>query len=90
MIGGGNNPSALADIEFFNIYQQVMQQTMVILQILRCISFLINKTVFACGYSPGDVNTIDFITIASGGTAQNFGDNTASGNSGKDMPNCFK
>ena len=86
VIGGGNNPSALADIEFFNISSTGNATDYGDLTDSRgALTALASRTraVFACGYSPGDVNTIDFITIASGGTAQNFGDNTASGNSGK-------
>ena len=85
VIGGGNNPSALADIEFFNISSTGNATDYADLTDSRgALTALASRTraVFACGYSPGDVNTIDFITIASGGTAQDFGDNTASGNNG--------
>ena len=85
VIGGGNNPSALADIEFFNISSTGNATDYADLTDSRgSLTAFSSSTraVFACGYSPGDVNTIDFITIASGGTAENFGDNTASGNNG--------
>ena len=86
VIGGGNNPAALTDIEFVTISTTGNATDYADLTDSRgALTALASRTraVFACGYSPGDVNTIDFITIASGGTAQNFGDNTASGNSGK-------
>ena len=85
VIGGGNNPSNLADIEFFNFSSTGNATDYGDLTDARgSLTAFSSSTraVFACGYSPGDVNTIDFITIASGGTAQNFGDNTASGNNG--------
>ena len=85
VIGGGNNPGYLTDIEFVTISSTGNATDYADLTDSRgALTALASRTraVFACGYSPGDVNTIDFITIASGGTAQNFGDNTASGNNG--------
>ena len=85
VIGGGNNPSALTDIEFVTISSTGNATDYADLTDSRgALTALASRTraVFACGYSPGDVNTIDFITIASGGTAEDFGDNTASGNNG--------
>ena len=85
VIGGGNNPSYLTDIEFVTISTTGNATDYGDLTDSRgALTALASRTraVFACGYSPGDVNTIDFITIASGGTAQDFGDNTASGNNG--------
>ena len=85
VIGGGNNPSYLSDIEFVTISSTGNATDYGDLTDSRgAVTALASRTraVFACGYSPGDVNTIDFITIASGGTAEDFGDNTASGNNG--------
>ena len=85
VIGGGNNPAYLTDIEFVNISSTGNATDYGDLTDSRgALTALASRTraVFACGYSPGDVNTIDFITIASGGTAEDFGDNTASGNNG--------
>ena len=85
VIGGGNNPAYLTDIEFVTISSTGNATDYGDLTDSRgSLTALASRTraVFACGYSPGDVNTIDFITIASGGTAQDFGDNTASGNNG--------
>ena len=85
VIGGGNNPSYLTDIEFVTISSTGNATDYGDLTDSRgALTALASRTraVFACGYSPGDVNTIDFITIASGGTAEDFGDNTASGNNG--------
>ena len=85
VIGGGNNPADLADIEFVTISTTGNATDYGDLTDARgAVTALASRTraLFACGYSPGDVNTIDFITIASGGTAQDFGDNTASGNNG--------
>ena len=86
VIGGGNNPSYLADIEFVTLSTTGNATDYGDLTDARAsLTAVASRTraVFACGYSPGDSNTIDFITIASGGTAQDFGDNTASGNDGK-------
>ena len=86
VIGGGNNPAYLADVEFVTISTTGNATDYADLTDSRAsLAALASRTraVFACGYSPGDSNTIDFITIASGGTAENFGDNTASGNAGK-------
>ena len=86
VIGGGNNPANLTDIEFVTISTTGNATDYGDLTDARgSLTALASRTraLFACGYSPGDVNTIDFITIASGGTAQDFGDNTASGNNGK-------
>ena len=85
VIGGGNNPGYLSDIEFVTISSTGNATDYADLTDARgALTALASRTraVFACGYSPGDVNTIDFITIATGGTAENFGDNTASGNNG--------
>jgi hypothetical protein len=86
VIGGGNNPGYLADIEFVTLSTTGNATDYADLTDSRgAVTALASRTraVFACGYAPGDSNVIDFITIASGGTGQNFGDNTASGNNGK-------
>jgi len=86
VIGGGNNPGYLADIEFVTLSTTGNATDYADLTDSRgALTALASRTraVFACGYAPGDSNVLDFITIASGGTAQNFGDNTASGNNGK-------
>ena len=85
VIGGGNNPGYLSDIEFVTISSTGTATDYADLTDARgALTAFSSRTraVFACGYSPGDVNTIDFITIATGGTAENFGDNAASGNNG--------
>ena len=85
VIGGGNNPSNIATIEFFTISTTGNAQDFGDLTDARgSLTALASKTrgIFACGYSPGDVNTIDYVTISSTGNALDFGDNNASGNNG--------
>lgn len=85
VIGGGNNPGYLTDIEFVTLSTTGNATDYADLTDSRgAVTALASRTraVFACGYAPGDSNVLDFITIASGGTAEDFGDNTASGNNG--------
>ena len=86
VIGGGNNPAYLTDVEFVTLSTTGNATDYADLTDSRgALTALASRTraVFACGYSPGDSNVLDFITIASGGTGTVFGSNTASGNDGK-------